>query len=56
MTTKLTVTCVLKNADWTAITFAIERRKPPASGPSRPCKASDGDTTIVDPENRNVCG
>ena len=55
MTTKLTATCVLKGSIWTAITFAIERRRAHSSEPARPSRACDGEATIAEPANRHVC-
>nr|WP_244186865.1 hypothetical protein [Sphingomonas faeni] len=55
MTTKLTATCVLKGSIWTAIMFAVERRRAHSSEPARPSQASGGEATIADPANRHAC-
>lgn len=56
MTTKFMATCVLKDADWTAITFTIERRKPSPIVSPKPCRGSDRGAAIADPADETVCG
>ncbi len=56
MTTKITATCVLKDAQWTAITFALERRDPRSTAPPPPCRARDRSAAIADPADGTGCG